>query len=98
MESYFKFKFYSEIIGIVVGVGIVLLSISFTICSVVYRSWREKKITKFFKSHGYVRELLDVSSVGGHAFWGWIREDPRRVVDDRDLKHMSLRAIRKEYY
>lgn len=97
MESYFNFRFYFEIVALIIAGGVALIGISFTICSIIYGSWRNKNITKFFKSHGYERKLLNVSSVGGHAFWGWVREDPCKVVDDRDLKYMSLRAIKEKY-
>lgn len=94
MNTYFKIKMYLEYIipVAIMAIAIVYVAISYTIDSI-----KEKKINKFFLSHGYERKLLDVPSVGNGAFYGWKRESDHRIVDDRDIKHLSLKEIKEKY-
>ena len=94
MDTYFKFKMYTEYI-----IPIVLLVILFVvvIICIAIGSVKEKMINKFFLSHGYERRLLDVSSVGAKAFYGWVRESDYKVADDRDIKSLSLKQIKEKY-
>ena len=94
MDAYFKFKMYIEYI-----IPIALLVILFVITAILIAigSVKEKMINKFFLSHGYERKLLDVSSVGAKAFYGWVRESDYKVADDRDIKSLSLKQIKEKY-
>lgn len=94
MDTYFKFKMYTEYI-----IPIALLVILFVVAviCVAIGSVKEKMINKFFLSHGYERKLLDVSSVGAKAFYGWVRESDYKVADDRNIKNLSLRQIKEKY-
>lgn len=89
METYFKFKLTMEIIPIIIFVALCVLGVA------TYT--KEHFVKKFFLSHGYERELLDVSSCGDGAFYGWVRKSDNRIVDDRDIAGWSLRKIKKEY-
>lgn len=94
MDSYFKVKYFLDY---ALPAAVLLLSLIIWIACVIYSTSREKKIHKFFTSHGYKRKLLDVPSVGDGAFYGWIRDTDRTVVDDRDIAGMSLKSIKKKY-
>lgn len=94
MDAYFKFKMYTEYI-----IPIALLIIIFIITAILVAigAVKEKMINKFFMSHGYKRRLLDVSSVGAKAFYGWVRESDYKVADDRDIKNLSMKQIKEKY-
>ena len=94
MDTYFKFKMLSEyIIPITLVVAIIIIGVVVATIS----SIKEKRVKKFFESNGYKRELFDVASFGGGAFYGWVRESDNTRVDDRDIKGWSLRDIKKKY-
>lgn len=94
MDTYFKFKMLSEYIIpiILVAVIIIIGAVVVTISSI-----KEKRVKKFFESNGYKRELFDVASFGGGAFYGWVRKSDNTRIDDRDIKGWSLRDIKKKY-
>lgn len=94
MDAYFRFKMYTEYI-----IPIALLIIIFVITAIliVIGAVKEKMINKFFLSHGYERKLLDVSSVGAKAFYGWVRKSDYKVADDRDIKNLSMKQIKEKY-
>ena len=94
MNSYFKLKIYTEYI-----IPIVLLIVLLVIIAiwVVINNTKTKRINKFFLSNGYERKLLDVSSIGSKAFYGWVRESDNKRVDDRDIKGWSLKQIKEKY-
>lgn len=94
MDTYFKFKMYAEYI-----IPIALLIVIFIITAILVAigAVKEKMINKFFLSHGYERKLLDVSSVGAKAFYGWVRESDYKVADDRNIKNLSFRQIKEKY-
>lgn len=94
MDAYFKIKMYAEYI-----IPIALLIITFVITAILIAigTIKEKMINKFFLSHGYERRLLDVSSVGAKAFYGWVRTSDYKVADDRNIKNLSLRQIKERY-
>lgn len=94
MDTYFKIKMYAEYI-----IPIALLIITFVITAILIAigTVKEKMINKFFLSHGYERRLLDVSSVGAKAFYGWVRTSDYKVADDRNIKNLSLRQIKERY-
>ena len=94
MEVYVKILIWMEyIIPIALSLAILLIAI----LSILIHFEKEKRIDKFFLSHGYERKLLDVPSVGGGAFYGWVRESDHKVVDDRDLTGLSLKEIKEKY-
>jgi hypothetical protein len=41
--------------------------------------------------------LLGVARFGGSAFYGWIRRSDNTIVDDRDIKKLSLSEIKEKY-
>lgn len=94
MDTYFKLKMFSDyiipiaLIVIVILVGTVVVTIA---------SIKEKRIKNFFISNGYERELFDVASFGGGAFYGWTRKSDHARIDDRDIRGWSLREIKKKY-
>ena len=94
MDTYFKIKMYAEYI-----IPIALLIITFVITAILIAigTVKEKMINKFFLSHGYERRLLDVSSVGAKAFYGWVRTSDYKVADDRNIKNLSIKQIKEKY-
>lgn len=94
MDVYFKFKIYAEYIIPALLIGVLLVVIG--ICEVVHIV-KESRINKFFLSHGYERKLLGVPSVGGGAFYGWVRESDHKIADDRDIRGWTLKEIKKKY-
>ncbi len=94
MDTYFKFKMFSEYI---VPIALIIITIVALMIVCAISSIKEKRIKKFFVSNGYERELFDVASFGGGAFYGWVRKSDNTRVDDRDIKGWSLRQIKKKY-
>lgn len=93
METYFKLKLTLAYILFVI---LVIIGFILFICSVVARI-KEIRIEKFFKSHGYERILVGVPSVGNGAFYGWGRDQDKKIVDDRDIRGLSLKEIKERY-
>ena len=94
MNTYYKIKIFMEYILPVVFFAVIIAII--LICCIV-SGIKESRIHKFFLSHGYKRELFGVPSVGGGAFYGWVRESDRKRVDDRDIKGWSVKKIKEKY-
>jgi hypothetical protein len=92
METYFKLKLFFAIIPIVLSTLFLFVLI---FCSIIAEIKR-RRIEKFFLSHGYARKLLDVPRFGSGAFYGWVRESDNMIVDDRNIKGMSLKEIREK--
>lgn len=93
MESYFKLKLYGLMVSVMLStLLIIFLAICYTVALI-----KEKRIEKFFVSHGYKRELFGVPSVGNGAFYGWVRESDNKMADDRDIRHLSLGEIKVKY-
>lgn len=94
MKAYFVIKLYMEYI-----IPFILLIILFfaTATCIVVNTIKEKRIHKFFVSHGYKRKLLGVSSVGAKSFYGWIRSYDYKIADDKDIKGWSLKQIKEKY-
>lgn len=96
MNTYFKFKLATEYI---IPVSIFTLFV----IVILVRSIKETRIKKFFVSHGYERILLDVASFGGDAYYGWIRypDESKHItgnyVDDRELRGLPIKVIKKKY-
>lgn len=94
MDTYFKFKIFSEyIIPIILIIAIIVIGVIVVTISVI----KENRIEKFFLSNGYKRELLGVPSFGDGVFYGWVRESDNTRVDDRDIKGLSFKEIREKY-
>jgi len=93
METYFKLKLFFAIIPITLSALILILLLICFMASEI----KAKRIENFFLSHGYARKLLGVPRFGNGTFYGWIRECDHKVVDDRYIKHMSLREIKEKY-
>ena len=94
MDTYFKFKMYAEYI---IPIALLIVIFIITVILIAIGSVKEKMINKFFLSHGYERKLLDVSSVGAKAFYGWVRESDYKVADDRNIKNLSMKQIKEKY-
>lgn len=94
MDTYFQLKMFLEyIVPVALIVAVILVGVVVVAISVI----KEKRIKKFFMSNGYKRELFDVASFGGGAFYGWVRESDNKRVDDRDIKGWSVKEIKKKY-
>ena len=94
MDTYFKFKMFTEyIIPIAVIVIVIAVVIIHTVISVI----KESRIEKFFLKNGYERKLFGVPSFGGGAFYGWVRESDGKRVDDRDIRGWSFKQIKDKY-
>lgn len=94
MDTYFKFKMFYEYI---IPIALFLVALLIVIVVSAISSMKEKRVNKFFISNGYKRELFDVASFGDVDFYGWVREYDNIRVDDRDIKGLSLRQIKKKY-
>jgi hypothetical protein len=94
MKAYFVFKLYMEYV-----IPIILLALLFVIAAthIVVGKIKERRIHRFFISHGYKRKLLGVSSFDAKSFYGWIRDYDYKIVDDRDIKGWSLKQIKEKY-
>lgn len=100
MNTYFKFKLATEyIIPFCIFTFIVIV----VLIRSIKESIRESRIKKFFESNGYERTLLGVASFGYGEFYGWIRQHDEskqitgQCVDDRDLRGLPLKTIKKKY-
>ena len=93
METYFKMKLIFAIIPIILSTFILALLVICFIASEI----KEKRIEKFFKSHGYERRLFGVPRFGNGVFYGWVRESDNKRADDRDIKGLSLKEIKEMY-
>ena len=93
MEIYFKLKLFFAVIPIIFST---LLLIILLVCFVVSEV-KERKIEKFFISHGYTRKLLGVPRFGNGAFYGWVREPDNKIADDKDIKCLSFKEIKERY-
>ena len=93
-DFYIKFKLLMEYIIPVILIILVFI-LAFLALSIQYI--KERRIENFFLNHGYKRKLFDVSSVGNGAFYGWVREDDNKRVDDRDLKGLKFKTIKERY-
>lgn len=100
MNTYFKFKLATEYI---IPVSIFTLLVIVILIRCIKETIRETIIKKFFVSHGYERILLDVASFGGDAYYGWIRypDESKHItgnyVDDRELRGLPIKVIKKKY-
>lgn len=96
MNTYFKFKLAIEYI---IPVSIFTLFV----IVVLIRGIKETRIKKFFVSHGYERTLLDMTSFGDDAYYGWIRypDESKHItgnyVGDRELRGLPIKVIKKKY-
>ena len=93
METYFKLKLFFAIIPITFSTLLLIVLFAYFVVSEV----KERRIEKFFLSHGYVRKLLGVPSFGNGAFYGWVRESDNKIADDRDIKGLSFNEIKEKY-
>ena len=59
MDTYFKFKMFSEYI---VPIALIIITIAVLIFICTISHVKEKRIKKFFESNGYERKLFDVAS------------------------------------
>lgn len=100
MNTYFKFKLATEYI---IPVSIFTLFVMVVLVRGIKESIREYRIKKFFESNGYERTLLGVASFGYGEFYGWIRQPDEskqitgQYVDDRDLRGLPIKVIKKKY-
>lgn len=93
MEIYFKLKLFFAIITITLSTLLLIVLLACFVASEV----KEKRIEKFFLSHGYTRKLLCVPRFGNGAFYGWVRESDNKIADDRDIKSLSFKEIKERY-
>ena len=100
MNTYFKVKLVT---GYIIPLCIFALIVMVVLVRGIKEFIRESRIKKFFESNGYERELLDVASFGGDAYYGWIRQPDEskqitgQYVDDRELIGLSLKTIKEKY-
>ena len=89
MELWFKLRFYSDIIGLVIlGILILLVIIVF-----IFNLFRTARIEKYMKSHGYERKLYDTPSI-----YYWVKSnDSTDYVFEKSLFNMKLKYIKNKY-
>ena len=94
MDSYFKFKMFTEF-----TLPFIVCAITFVIISmmIIIKGIKEQRIHIFFKKNGYERELFGVPSFGDGAFYGWVRKSDNKRVDDRDIRGWTLKQIKEKY-
>lgn len=93
MELYFKLKFAGFIVSLTVSVILFII----LLCAYLIAVIKEKRIEKFFLSHGYERKPLGVPRFGNGAFYGWVRKYDNKIADDRDIKGLSFQEIKERY-
>lgn len=100
MNTYFKFKLATEYI---IPVSIFALFVIVILIHGIKETIRETIIKKFFESHEYERTLLGVASFGSGVYYGWIRhpDESKHItgncVDDRELRGLPIKVIKKKY-
>jgi hypothetical protein len=100
MNTYFKFKLATEYI---IPLSIFTLIVMVVLVRGIKESIREYRIKKFFESNGYERTLLGMAGFGGDTYYGWIRQPDEskqiagQYVDDRDLRGLPIKVIKKKY-
>lgn len=92
MELYYKIRFWSDFI-----IPIVILAVVAIVCviGIIISTYKARRIKRFFIKHGYERYCIGVPAFGNGSFYGWKRESV--IVDDRDIRHMSFKTIKKRY-
>ena len=88
---------YAVWIDYIIPVILTIILFSLLFISILIEKIRQKRIISFFSKHGYKRKLFDVPSVGNGAFYGWVREDDNKRIDDRDLKGLKFKTIKERY-
>ena len=100
MNTYFKVKLVT---GYIIPLCIFALIVMVVLVRGIREFIRESRIKKFFESNGYERTLLGVASFGYGEFYGWIRQPDEskqitgQYVDDRDLRGLPIKVIKKKY-
>lgn len=95
MDTYIKYKIFTEFYIPAIVFGIVLLIILFIIIKAFFEDKKINKIKTYMKSNGYEYYLRNVSSFGGKAWWAYRKGDVR--IDEDDLYKMSFREIKKRF-
>lgn len=91
METYFKFKLYTYLVGIILICAVLFLTIAYTL----YNTLKVNRISKYMKTHGYEYELISVSSCGGSDYYEFRKGDTR--VSARRVFNMSFREVKKNF-
>lgn len=95
-DLYFGLKMLCALLGI--GLSALVFVILFA--GFLTSSIRESRADKYLKSIGFKRHILSVSAFGNGYTYGYVRDDESgrsEVICDDDIKHMSLREIKKTY-
>lgn len=92
MELYYKIRFWSDFI-----IPIAIFAVLAIVCviGITVSTYKAHRIKRFFIKHGYERYCIGVPAFGNGSFYGWKRESV--IVDDRDIRHMTFKIIKKRY-
>lgn len=89
MELWFKLRFFSDVIGLVI-LGILIL---LTIIVCIFSIFRKARIEKYMKSHGYERKLYDTPNI-----YYWVKpSNSSNYVLEKKLFGMKLKDIKTKY-
>ncbi|WP_346961368.1 hypothetical protein [Clostridium sp.] len=91
METYFKFKFFMEMLIITILVSIGILSILIGL----FNMFMAYKKEKYMSSIGYSKFLKGVSSVGGKAYYAYKKDG--NIVNENNIDNMKLKDVKRKY-
>ena len=89
MELWFKLRFYSDIIGLIILGALILL----VIIVFIFNLFRTARIEKYMKSHGYERKLYRTPNV-----YYWVKSsNSKDYVLEKILFNMKFKDIKNKY-
>ena len=95
MDTYFKYKMFTEFYIPAIVFGIVLLLVAFVLIKAYFEDKKIKKIKTYMKANGYEYYLRNVASCGVKTWWAYRKDNVS--IDENDLYKMSFREIKKKF-
>lgn len=93
IELWIKLKVWMEYIIPAIIIALLLIYV----CVVRYvGSARQKRKVKFLKANGFECFLKDVPAFGHGAFYAWRDQQHRVCIDERDLRGMTYKDLKKK--
>lgn len=96
VELWFKIK----IIMLCLSVAFAAAIIFAVVTSIVMASIKFTRKTSWLEKNGFTRELFDVPSCGGGAFYGWRLRDTEgkiiKQIDERDMGRIKYKDFVKQ--